>query len=233
MPLLKNPINFFASKKSILALQVLNENLWFPPVSEALGDGLLAIGGDLKPERLILAYKNGIFPWYDGDLPLWWNPNPRFVLFPEELVVSKSMKNTINQQKFVFTINQAFEEVIDNCKKIERKNQDGTWINEDVKTAYIQLHKMGYAHSAETWLNNQLVGGLYGIKMGRIFFGESMFAKESNASKFALIHYVQQLQTEGIALIDCQVYTEHLESLGAKMIMREQFMQLIEHLIES
>jgi leucyl/phenylalanyl-tRNA--protein transferase len=233
MPLLKNPINFFASKKSILALQVLNENLWFPPVSEALGDGLLAIGGDLKPERLILAYKNGIFPWYDGDLPLWWNPNPRFVLFPEELVVSKSMKTTINQQKFVFTINQAFEEVIDNCKKIERKNQDGTWINEDVKTAYIQLHKMGYAHSAETWLNNQLVGGLYGIKMGRIFFGESMFAKESNASKFALIHYVQQLQTEGIALIDCQVYTEHLESLGAKMIMREQFMQLIEHLIES
>jgi len=216
-----------------LALQVLNENLWFPPVSEALGDGLLAIGGDLKPERLILAYKNGIFPWYDGDLPLWWNPNPRFVLFPEELVVSKSMKTTINQQKFVFTINQAFEEVIDNCKKIERKNQDGTWINEDVKTAYIQLHKMGYAHSAETWLNNQLVGGLYGIKMGRIFFGESMFAKESNASKFALIHYVQQLQTEGIALIDCQVYTEHLESLGAKMIMREQFMQLIEHLIES
>lgn len=216
-----------------MALQVLNENLWFPPVSEALGDGLLAIGGDLKPERLILAYKNGIFPWYDGDLPLWWNPNPRFVLFPEELVVSKSMKTTINQQKFVFTINQAFEEVIDNCKKIERKNQDGTWINEDVKTAYIQLHKMGYAHSAETWLNNQLVGGLYGIKMGRIFFGESMFAKESNASKFALIHYVQQLQTEGIALIDCQVYTEHLESLGAKMIMREQFMQLIEHLIES
>jgi leucyl/phenylalanyl-tRNA--protein transferase len=154
-------------------------------------------------------------------------------LFPEELVVSKSMKTTINQQKFVFTINQAFEEVIDNCKKIERKNQDGTWINEDVKTAYIQLHKMGYAHSAETWLNNQLVGGLYGIKMGKIFFGESMFAKESNASKFALIHYVQQLQTEGIALIDCQVYTEHLESLGAKMIMREQFMQLIEHLIES
>jgi leucyl/phenylalanyl-tRNA--protein transferase len=143
------------------------------------------------------------------------------------------MKTTINQQKFVFTINQAFEEVIDNCKKIERKNQDGTWINEDVKTAYIQLHKMGYAHSAETWLNNQLVGGLYGIKMGKIFFGESMFAKESNASKFALIHYVQQLQTEGIALIDCQVYTEHLESLGAKMIMREQFMQLIEHLIES
>ena len=210
-----------------MALQVLNENLWFPPVSEALGDGLLAIGGDLKPERLILAYKNGIFPWYDGDLPLWWNPNPRFVLFPEELVVSKSMKTTINQQKFVFTINQAFEEVIDNCKKIERKNQDGTWINEDVKTAYIQLHKMGYAHSAETWLNNQLVGGLYGIKIGKIFFGESMFAKESNASKFALIHYVQQLQTEGIALIDCQVYTEHLESLGAKMIMREQFMQLI------
>ncbi|MBP9740360.1 MAG: leucyl/phenylalanyl-tRNA--protein transferase [Chitinophagaceae bacterium] len=216
-----------------MALQVLNENLWFPPVSEALGDGLLAIGGDLKPERLILAYKNGIFPWYDGDLPLWWNPNPRFVLFPEELVVSKSMKTTINQQKFVFTINQAFEEVIDNCKKIERKNQDGTWINEDVKTAYIQLHKMGYAHSAETWLNNQLVGGLYGIKMGKIFFGESMFAKESNASKFALIHYVQQLQTEGIALIDCQVYTEHLESLGAKMIMREQFMQLIEHSIEA
>ncbi len=216
-----------------MALQVLNENLWFPLVSEALGDGLLAIGGDLKPERLILAYKNGIFPWYDGDLPLWWNPNPRFVLFPEELVISKSMKTTINQQKFTFTINKAFEQVIEQCKKIERKNQDGTWINEDVKIAYTQLHKMGYAHSAETWLNKQLVGGLYGIKIGKVFFGESMFAIESNASKFAFIQYVQQLQTEGIALIDCQIYTQHLESLGAKMIMREQFMQLIEHLIEA
>jgi leucyl/phenylalanyl-tRNA--protein transferase len=214
-----------------LALHVLNDKIWFPPPNEALSDGLLAIGGDLQVERLLLAYKSGIFPWYDNDLPLWWHPNPRFVLLPNDLKVSKSMKTLLHQRKFRFTINQAFELVIDNCKKVERKNQDGTWINEDVKAAYTQLHQLGYAHSAEAWFNGELVGGLYGIKMGKIFFGESMFTKQSNASKYAFIKYVQQLQQEGIELIDCQVYTEHLESLGAKMIMREQFMQLIEFLI--
>ncbi len=214
-----------------MALHVLNDKIWFPPPNEALSDGLLAIGGDLQIERLLLAYKSGIFPWYDNDLPLWWHPNPRFVLLPNDLKVSKSMKTLLHQRKFRFTINQAFEQVIDNCKKVERKNQDGTWINEDVKTAYTQLHQLGYAHSAEAWFNGELVGGLYGIKMGKVFFGESMFTKQSNASKYAFIKYVQQLQQEGIELIDCQVYTEHLESLGAKMIMREQFMQLLTHLV--
>lgn len=214
-----------------MALHVLNDKFWFPPAHEALSDGLLAIGGDLQPKRLILAYKNGIFPWYDGDLPLWWHPNPRFVLLPNELKVSKSMKSILRQNIFEFSINQAFESVILNCKKVERKNQDGTWINEDVVHAYTQLHKMGIAHSAEAWFNGELVGGLYGIKMGKVFFGESMFATKSNASKYAFIKYVQQLQQEGIKLIDCQVYTEHLESLGAKMIMREQFMQLLKHCI--
>ncbi len=215
-----------------MTLHVLNDKIWFPPAEEAMSDGLLAIGGDLSTDRLILAYKSGIFPWYDGTMPLWWHPNPRFVLLPDELKVSKSMKTLLNQDKFRFTINRAFEAVIDNCKKIDRKNQDGTWINDDVKQSYIQLHQLGIAQSAETWLNGQLVGGLYGIKIGKVFFGESMFAHESNASKFAFIKYVQQLKRVGIELIDCQVYTEHLESLGAKMIMREQFMQLLKHLIE-
>lgn len=214
-----------------MALHVLNDKIWFPPAHEALSDGLLAIGGDLLPERLLLAYKSGIFPWYDGDLPLWWHPNPRFILLPNELKISKSMKSILRQKKFAFTTNTAFEQVILNCKKVERKNQDGTWINEDVVQAYTQLHKMGYAHSAEAWLNSELVGGLYGIKMGKVFFGESMFSLQSNASKYAFIKYVQLLQQEGIELIDCQVYTEHLESLGAKMILREQFLQLLKHCI--
>jgi len=214
-----------------LALHVLDEKLWFPKPDEALQDGLLAIGGDLSAERLILAYKNGIFPWYDGEMPLWWHPNPRFILLPQELKISKSMKQILKKNTFQFTINQAFEKVISNCQTIERKDQDGTWINKDVIEAYTQLHKLGYAHSAETWYNNQLVGGLYGIRLGKVFFGESMFAQQSNASKFAFINYVAQLQKEDVQLIDCQVYTEHLESLGAKMIMREQFIQLLQHFI--
>lgn len=214
-----------------MALHVLDDKIWFPLADEALSDGLLAIGGDLSVERLLLAYKNGIFPWYDGQMPLWWHPNPRFILFPEELKVSKSMRPLFNQNKFQFTTNKAFSEVIHHCRKVERKDQDGTWINDDVIDAYTQLHKMGYAHSAEAWCNNELVGGLYGIKMGKVFFGESMFSTQSNSSKFAFIKYVEVLQKEGIELIDCQVYTEHLESLGAKMIMREQFLQLLKHLI--
>lgn len=215
-----------------MSLYVLDDKLWFPPAEDALADGLLAIGGDLSSERLLLAYKQGIFPWFDGKVPMWWHPNPRFILFPAELKISKSMKQILKQQKFIFTINKAFKEVITNCKKIERKNQDGTWITNDVKEAYIQLHKQGYAHSAEAWLNNELVGGLYGVKLGKVFFGESMFSKTSNASKFAFINYVHHLQQENIELIDCQVYTEHLESLGAKMIMRQQFVQLLQHLIK-
>lgn len=214
-----------------MALYALDESIWFPPVEEALPDGLLAMGGDLSTERILLAYKQGIFPWYDGDIPLWWCPNPRFVLFPDELKVSKSMKALIKKNAFEFRINHSFSEVINNCKETKREGQDGTWIKDDVEAAYNNLHKMGFAHSAETWKDGKLVGGLYGVRLGKVFFGESMFSKESNASKFAFIKYVEQLKKEGVVLIDCQIYTEHLESLGAKMIMRQQFIQLLQHII--
>ncbi len=210
-----------------MPLHVLDSKLWFPPANEALSDGLLAIGGDLSTERLLLAYQKGIFPWYDGKVPLWWCPDPRFVLFTHKLKVSKSMKPLFNQNKFAFTVNKAFEKVIRCCMTAKRNEQDGSWINEDVISAYGKLHQMGFAHSAEAWIDNKLVGGLYGIKMGNVFFGESMFSTESNASKFAFICYVQQLVEEDIALIDCQVYTSHLESLGAEMISRETFLQLL------
>ena len=214
-----------------MPLHLLNDKIWFPPVEEALEDGLLAVGGDLTTERLLLAYKKGIFPWYDGDMPLWWCPNPRFVLLPDELVISKSMKTLLRRETFEFTINRDFSSVIKQCKEKERKGQDGTWIKNEVVEAYTKLHQLGYAHSAEVWCNNELVGGLYGVKLGKIFFGESMFSHKSNASKFAFIKYVEQLKVEGILLIDCQVYTEHLESLGAKMILREQFIHLLEQLL--
>jgi leucyl/phenylalanyl-tRNA--protein transferase len=210
-----------------MPLHVLTEKLWFPPAEDAMSDGLLAMGGDLSIERLLLAYRNGIFPWYDNDLPLWWHPNPRFILFPNELIVSKSMKQLIKQKAFHFTTNTAFEAVINNCKTISRKDQDGTWINEDIKKAYCALHKIGIAHSAEVWSNGKLVGGLYGIRLGKIFFGESMFSNQSNASKYAFIQYVEILKKEGVVLIDCQVYTSHLESLGAKMIGRNEFMEIL------
>jgi leucyl/phenylalanyl-tRNA---protein transferase len=205
----------------------IDKELVFPPVELAEQDGLLAVGGDLSTERLLLAYRSGIFPWYEGDHILWWCPDPRFVLFPGDLVVSKSMRSIIKKNTFSFTVNQAFAEVISNCKRIARKDQDSTWITDDVKNAYIELHKKGFAHSAEAWLNGKLVGGLYGVRLGNVFFGESMFSHVSNASKFAFISYVQQLIKEGVRLIDCQVYTEHLESLGATMIPRKRFIQLI------
>jgi leucyl/phenylalanyl-tRNA--protein transferase len=210
-----------------MPLYVLDNNLWFPPVSEALQDGLLAIGGDLSVERLLLAYRKGIFPWFDGDVPMWWSPDPRFVLFPQELKVSKSMKVLLKRDAFTFTINKAFHKVIKACKEKEREGQHGTWITDDVEASYIQLHEQGYAHSAEVWLNNQLAGGLYGVRLGNIFFGESMFSHVSNASKYAFIKYVDQLTKEGVELIDCQVYTEHLESLGARMIERNEFLNYV------
>lgn len=214
-----------------MSLFALSKELIFPPVHLSEPDGLLAMGGDLSTERLLLAYRSGIFPWFDGDTPLWWSPNPRFVLFPPELKVSKSMKVLLKRNAFEFTVNKAFSEVINNCKTSPRKDQDGTWITEEVKAAYIRLHQLGHTHSAEAWHNGELVGGCYGIRMGRAFFGESMFSKMANASKYAFINYVQQLQNEGIQLIDCQVYTPHLESLGARMIDREDFMQLLDRLI--
>jgi leucyl/phenylalanyl-tRNA--protein transferase len=210
-----------------LPLYALDDQIWFPPVEEAMEDGLLAMGGDVRVERLLLAYQKGIFPWYDGDIPLWWSPDPRFVLFPDELVVSKSMSSLIRKNKFRFSTNTAFPDVLRYCKDLQRKGQDGTWITDELERSLNQLHQLGYAHSAEAWLDDILVGGLYGIRMGNLFFGESMFSRESNASKFAFIKYVQQLKTEDVQLIDCQVYTPHLESLGAKMIGRKEFVSFL------
>ena len=208
---------------------LLSNELYFPPVNEADEEGILAIGGDLSTQRLLLAYRNGIFPWYTDDEPIiWWCPNPRFVLFPDEIKISKSMRAVVKKQTYSFTINNCFNNVIKNCKTINREGQSGTWISEEVIDAYTNLHNLGYALSAETWKNNKLVGGLYGVKMGNIFFGESMFSLSPNASKFAFIQLVQYLKNEGVKLIDCQVYTNHLESLGAKMIDRNDFMRLLE-----
>lgn len=210
-----------------MQLHMLDDELWFPDVEEALPDGLLAIGGDLSTERLLLAYQSGIFPWYDDGEPMWWCPDPRFVLYPESLKVSKSMRQLLKKDVFEFRTDTAFAAVIQNCRQAPRPGQDGTWIGDDVCEAYIRLHELGYAHSAEAWVNGELVGGLYGVRLGNIFFGESMFSKVSNASKYAFIRYVQLLQQDDVQLIDCQVYTEHLESLGAKMMPRQEFVQIL------
>ncbi len=218
----------FSSLFCSVQLQILNINeLWFPPATDALEDGLLALGGDLSVDRLLLAYRNGIFPWYDDDVPMWWCPDPRFVLYPDELKVSKSMKQVLKRGGFEFRVNTAFDKVIANCKALVRKGQDGTWIKEDVEAAYNTLHKLGYAHCAEAWHDGELVGGLYGIRLGNVFFGESMFSHVSNTSKFAFIKYVEMLKAVGVVLIDCQVYTEHLESLGARMIPRKDFLETL------
>jgi leucyl/phenylalanyl-tRNA--protein transferase len=208
---------------------VLKTDLWFPDVEESTEEGIVAVGGDLSVERLILAYSRGIFPWYSSDKSpiLWWSPDPRFVLFPENLIVSKSMRPYFNQNKFKVTWDQNFEDVIKNCQKIDREDQPGTWITSKMLAAYIQLHKKGYAHSVEVWLNNELVGGLYGISLGKVFFGESMFAKVSNASKFGFISLVNQLKQKGFLLIDCQQETKHLESLGANAIKRKDFIDIL------
>ncbi len=210
-----------------MPLFALDNELIFPPVHLAEPDGLLAFGGDLSMERLLLAYESGIFPWYQGKDILWWCPDPRFVLFPQDLKISKSMQQLLRRNAFEFTVNQAFARVIHQCKTTKRKDQPGTWITDAVEAAYNQLHRCGYAHSAEAWYQGELVGGLYGIRMGQVFFGESMFSTMSNASKYAFISYASRLRDEKVQLIDCQVYTEHLESLGAVMIERKQFLALL------
>lgn len=210
-----------------MPLHILSETNWFPPVSDAMNDGLLAIGGDVEPERLILAYQKGIFPWYNEDIPLWWSPDPRFVLFPEELKVSKSMQQLSKRSPFVFSCNQAFQQVLEHCSSSTRPGQSGTWLNENLMQSLLHLHTLGWAHSAEVWQDNQLIGGLYGIRIGKLFCGESMFSRVSNASKFALIRYVQLLQQQGVEIIDCQVYSQHLASLGARMISRDRFIQYL------
>lgn len=207
-------------------MHFLSQKIEFPDVSEATSDGLLAVGGDLSSERLLHAYKNAIFPWFDDQEPiLWWSPDPRFVLFPEELKVSKSMKQVIKKRTFSVTINKAFEEVIINCADIKRKGQRGTWITSEMVTSYIKLHQLGYAKSIEVWKNKVLVGGLYGMDLGNgVFCGESMFTKESNASKVGFVTFVQNFNYK---LIDCQLHTEHLKSLGARNIPRSEFLKYL------
>jgi leucyl/phenylalanyl-tRNA--protein transferase len=206
----------------------LTQELFFPAVDEANSDGILAIGGDLSPERLLLAYKSGIFPWFEEGEPLfWWSPNPRMVLFLDELVVSKSMRNLLNRNIFTVTFNQNFRDVISNCQKIKREGQNGTWITNDMIEAYCKLNELGIAKSVEVWQNQELVGGLYGVDLGHIFCGESMFSKVSNASKVAFIVLVNQLKIANYKVLDCQVYNEHLESLGCREIDRSQFMEIL------
>ena len=204
----------------------------FPDVESANDDGLLAFGGNLELPTLLTAYRKGIFPWYNEDEPIcWYCPDPRFVLFPGKLKVSKSMKAIIKKNEFTFSVDKDFAGVMRNCRMAKRKIGPGTWITDVIEKAYINLFEKGYAHSAEAWYDDELVGGLYGVQLGKVFFGESMFANKSNASKFAFIKYVEKLAETGIDLIDCQVYTPHLESLGAEFITRKKFTAMLDKLI--
>jgi leucyl/phenylalanyl-tRNA--protein transferase len=209
----------------------LSKELYFPPVDEASIEGVVAIGGDLSVERLQLAYRCGIFPWFNEDEPIiWWCPDPRLVLFPKEIQVSKSMKQILKKGEFEFSINTDFEAVIRHCRNT--RVEDGTWISEDIIQAYLNLHEAGFAHSFEVRKNNELVGGLYGVGLGKVFFGESMFSLMSNASKAALIFFCLHAMQEGIELIDCQQSTSHLQSMGAREISRDSFLELLDKLIE-
>jgi len=205
--------------------------LWFPNVELALQepDGLLAVGGDLSEDRLLLAYCSGIFPWYGPGQPiLWWSPDPRLVLFPNRLRISRSLAKTIRKAVFTLTLDQAFEAVISACAE-PRAGQAGTWITPAMMNAYRELHAAGYAHSLECWQDGRLAGGLYGVAIGRIFFGESMFVRSTDASKVAFVGLVRQLSRWGFTLIDCQVHTTHLASLGAEAIPRREFIRTLEH----
>lgn len=210
-----------------MSIYRLIEEVIFPHPKLAREDGLLAVGGDLSPERLLLAYSNGIFPWYSEEEPiLWWSPDPRFVLFPEEIKISKSMEKLIKKGTYKVTYDTCFREVIYNCGKL-REEKEGTWITAEMLEAYCELHELGYAHSVEIWYEGELVGGLYGVSLGKCFFGESMFSKMSNTSKMALIILAKDLLEKNFLLIDCQVYTKHLESMGAVEIPRVEFLKLL------
>ena len=209
-------------------MYLLSEICYFPPVTTATSDGILAIGGNLSSERLLLAYKSGVFPWFNPREPiLWWAPSSRMVLFFEDLIISKSMRNILNRNVFKVTFNQDFKAVISNCRSIKREGQKGTWISDEMIEAYCKLHELGIAKSVEVWQNEELVGGLYGVDLGNVFCGESMFSKVSNASKVAFISLANKLKNENYKLLDCQVYNEHLESLGCKEIDREDFMKIL------
>ena len=206
----------------------LTKRLTFPPPHLAIKEGLLAVGGDLSVERLLLAYRSGIFPWYaDGEPILWWSPDPRLVLYPDELQISRSLQKVIKRKLFHITFDQDFEAVITACAEVKRSYGDGTWITDEMKSAYIALHNAGYAHSVETWQNDNLVGGLYGVAIGRVFFGESMFSRVSNASKVAFVTLVEKLKELNFILIDCQVRTDHLMRFGAREIPRKIFLELL------
>lgn len=206
----------------------LTKELFFPPVEEASYEGILAVGGDLSTKRLLLAYNNGIFPWFNSDEPiLWWSPSQRMVVYPQEYVVSKSLRNIINRNLFTVTINKNFEAVIANCQTIERAGQNGTWITDDIIKSYTKLHRLGKAISLEVWQNNELVGGLYGVDLGNVFCGESMFSKVPNASKVAFVKLIDYLKVNNYKLLDCQVHNNHLEKLGAFEISRVAFMRIL------
>ena len=205
-----------------------SENV-FPPPHLSTKEGLVAIGGDLSPQRLLIAYRMGIFPWYSENEPiLWWSPDPRMVLFPNELKMSRSLAKVIRQGRFQITVDTCFEDVIAACARTRVLRNEGTWINSEMEQAYIRLHQMGYAHSIEAWCDRGLAGGLYGVSLGGFFFGESMFSAISNASKAALAYLCSFLKSRDFDLIDCQVQTSHLESLGARMISRAQFLNQLE-----
>ncbi len=206
----------------------LTNELYFPPVDSASTEGILAFGGDLSPERLLLAYRSGIFPWFNIDEPIiWWSPDPRMVLYLDEFKVSKSMRRLLNRNVFKVTFNQNFSAVIRNCQKIVRPGQDGTWISEQMISTYEKLHELGHAMSVEVWQDEVLVGGLYGVDLGHVFCGESMFSRVSNASKVAFVSLVNHLKSNHYQLLDCQVYNEHLASLGCREINRDDFIKLI------
>lgn len=215
-------------------IQILSSDSPFPPLENALiePNGLLAIGGDLSTKRLISAYRNGIFPWFNEEDPiLWWSPDPRMVLFPDELKVSRSLQKKIKKNNYTVLADQHFTQVMQACAK-PRKDQPGTWIHPEMIAAYTELHRLGLAHSIETWIDGKLAGGLYGVALGRVFFGESMFTRIPDASKIAFVYLVRQLAQWGFALIDCQVKTTHLASLGAREIPRTDFKQLLNILIK-
>ena len=200
----------------------------FPSVESATEEGIVAVGGNLSPGMLLSAYRQGIFPWYSpGEPILWWSPDPRFILFPEELHISKSMTRLLKRGVFEIRFDTAFDRVIEACRTVPRPGQDGTWITDEVVEGYTRLHTLGYAHSVEAWQGEALVGGLYGIHLGRVFFGESMFSNEPNASKTALVALVDLARNQGLSFIDCQYYTPHLERLGARNLPRREFLRLL------
>ncbi len=206
----------------------------FPPPGNATPEGILAAEGNLSPGMLLSAYRQGVFPWYsDGDPLLWWSPDPRFVVFPKELHVSKSLRRILRKGEFGFTVDTCFKEVIESCGGIPRKHEEGTWITGEMRNAYIDLHKLGYAHSVEVWREGVLAGGLYGVSLGSCFFGESMFSRVSNSSKAAFAVFAAELNRKGFSLIDSQVYTAHLESLGGINISRTAYLELLREGLES